>query len=183
MYTSKCFNVAKVTVNFNGKVEGDQASLVIFTGACLDQKNITSQYLCKWLKVGLKLLSDVHRIVSISAGHDGKDHYLGPLADLTSVCVKIEHVINSLHVWYQKPSNSATLLECMPGETQATQILLHRIDCFFGVDKKSIHVGVYVSWPVCNIWEGQRVTNELLVDFKDLDVFRCSSLTERLKRL
>ena len=171
MYTSKCFNVAEVTVDFDGKVEGDQAGLVIFAGARPDQNNIASRYLRKWLKVGLELLSDVHRIVSVSAGHDGEDHCLGPLADLTSVRVKIERVVNSLHVWYQKPSDSAALLECVPGETQAEWILLRRIDRFFGVEKKSIHVGVYASRPVRNIWEGQRVTDELLVDFKDLDVF------------
>ncbi|EEQ84389.1 hypothetical protein RJZ56_000014 [Blastomyces dermatitidis] len=108
---------------------------------------------CKWVKAGLEFSSGTVNASSVSATADGADWCLSPLAmpnqptTINSLRIKLERVGHSLWVWYQLPS-AVTPYPCTPGALSNTWRKLREVTWFFwGVEDKSVHVGVYASRP------------------------------------
>ncbi|EGC43793.1 conserved hypothetical protein [Histoplasma capsulatum var. duboisii H88] len=108
---------------------------------------------CKWVKAGLEFSSGTVNASSVSATADGADWCLSPLASanqpttINSLRIKLERVGHSLWVWYQLPS-AVSPYACTPGALSDTWRKLREVTWFFwGVEDKSVHVGVYASRP------------------------------------
>ncbi|OJD16161.1 hypothetical protein AJ78_03650 [Emergomyces pasteurianus Ep9510] len=108
---------------------------------------------CKWVKAGLEFSSGTVNASSVSATADGADWCLSPLAmpnqptAINSLRIKLERIGHSLWVWYQLPS-AISPYPCTPGALSNSWRKLREVTWFFwGVEDKSVHVGVYASRP------------------------------------
>ncbi|PGH15444.1 hypothetical protein AJ79_02421 [Helicocarpus griseus UAMH5409] len=108
---------------------------------------------CKWVKAGLEFSAGTVNASSVSATADGADWCLSPLAmphqptTINSLRIKLERIGHSLWVWYQLPS-AVSPYPCTPGALSDTWRKLREVTWFFwGVEDKSVHVGVYASRP------------------------------------
>ncbi|KAN0072901.1 Protein of unknown function (DUF1349) domain containing protein [Elaphomyces granulatus] len=200
------FVLAEVTVSADWEMEWDQGGLVIFAGAAPGQSlpsetqpmsgmrssrnSRAHQTMCKWVKAGLEFCSGTVNASSVSATADGADWSLSPLAlpnlptSVTSLRIKLERIGHSLWIWYQIPTVSPYALT--PGAVGSSWKKLREVTWFFyGVEDKSIHVGVYASRPnnisrTSTMWEsanGSRLSDsggtadKLVVEFEDLEIF------------
>ncbi|KAK2745378.1 hypothetical protein FQN57_003721 [Myotisia sp. PD_48] len=171
----------------------------------------------KWVKAGLEFSAGTVNATSVSATSDGADWCLAPLAppnqptSITSLRIKLERIGHSLWVWYQIPSSSLSpehYFQHPPAYSQQTPQpastirqswrKLREVTWFFwGVEDKSVHVGVYASRPanITNtMWasregggrytgvagpsrgndndsNGHLMRNALTVEFEDLEIF------------
>ncbi|KAK2773648.1 hypothetical protein FQN53_004092 [Emmonsiellopsis sp. PD_33] len=108
---------------------------------------------CKWVKAGIEFSAGTVNASSVSATADGADWCLSPLAvphqptPITSLRIKLERIGHALWVWYQIPS-TVPPYPCTPAEISSTWRKLREVTWFFwGVEDKSVHVGVYASRP------------------------------------
>lgn len=106
----------------------------------------------KWVKAGLEFSAGTVNASSVSATSDGADWCLAPLAlpnqptSISSLRIKLERIGHSLWVWYQLPSLATHAYT--PGAVGSTWRKLREVTWFFwGVEDKSVHVGVYASRP------------------------------------
>lgn len=196
------FVVAEVTVSADWEMEWDQGGLVIFAGAApselSDQRDmiqpsgrrghfqvVPTTRPCKWVKAGMEFCSGTVNASSVSATTDGADWSLSPLlvptrsTGVNSLRIKLERIGDSLWIWYQVPSVSP--YATTPGAVGSTWKKLREVTWFFyGVEDKSIHVGVYASRPANISRDGTMwammngsATAEggLVVEFEDLEIF------------
>lgn len=205
----RAFVVAEVTISADWEMEWDQGGLVIFAGDApsaslpaetlrssseisMRNYNARASHSCKWVKAGMEFSSGTVNAASVSATSDGADWCLSPLAipnmptNITSLRIKLERVGYSLWIWYQIPSLSPYAVT--PGAVGSTWKKLREVTWFFyGVEDKSVHVGVYASRPTNiprggTMWEamnGMRRDeaglggggDNLVVEFEDLEIF------------
>ncbi|EER25188.1 hypothetical protein D8B26_007800 [Coccidioides posadasii str. Silveira] len=153
----------------------------------------------KWVKAGLEFSAGTVNASSVSATADGADWCLSPLAppnvptSITSLRIKLERIGHSLWVWYQIPGLISAQAERTPGAIGSSWRKLREVTWFFwGVEDKSVHVGVYASRPAnlsmeSTMWAarngGRYVSgldgggghggpaNGLVVEFEDLEIF------------
>ncbi|EEP80050.1 conserved hypothetical protein [Uncinocarpus reesii 1704] len=153
----------------------------------------------KWVKAGLEFSAGTVNASSVSATADGADWCLSPLAppnvptSITSLRIKLERIGHSLWVWYQIPGLMTEHAARTPGAIGNSWRKLREVTWFFwGVEDKSVHVGVYASRPANlsmenTMWaarNGGRFTgrtddgrgsggaaNGLVVEFEDLEIF------------
>ncbi|KMU77965.1 hypothetical protein CISG_06875 [Coccidioides immitis RMSCC 3703] len=156
------------------------------------------------VKGGLRILPAGHRstasLRSAATGPTGPDWCsLRPLAppnvptSITSLRIKLERIGHSLWVWYQIPGLISAQAERTPGAIGSSWRKLREVTWFFwGVEDKSVHVGVYASRPAnlsmeSTMWAarngGRYVSgldgggghggpaNGLVVEFEDLEIF------------
>ncbi|EZF31539.1 hypothetical protein H101_04851 [Trichophyton interdigitale H6] len=150
----------------------------------------------KWVKAGLEFSAGTVNASSVSATSDGADWCLSPLAppnqptSITSLRIKLERIGHSLWVWYQiPPSSFSTDQESShsPGSAAQSWRKLREVTWFFwGVEDKSVHIGVYACRPAnisisSTMWAARNggqyfhdnspSPNSLVVDFEDLEIF------------
>ncbi|KAK2879516.1 hypothetical protein FQN49_000790 [Arthroderma sp. PD_2] len=150
----------------------------------------------KWVKAGLEFSAGTVNASSVSATSDGADWCLSPLAppnqptSITSLRIKLERIGHSLWVWYQIPPSSFSTDQQSsqsPGSAAQSWRKLREVTWFFwGVEDKSVHVGVYACRPanisISNtmwasrnggqyIYDNSPSSNSLVVEFEDLEIF------------
>ncbi|KAM5444225.1 hypothetical protein MferCBS31731_000742 [Microsporum ferrugineum] len=149
----------------------------------------------KWVKAGLEFSAGTVNASSVSATSDGADWCLSPLAppnqptSITSLRIKLERIGHSLWIWYQiPPSSFSTDQQASHSPRSAAQSWrkLREVTWFFwGVEDKSVHVGVYACrpanisisntmWAARNghhIHDNSPSSNSLVVEFEDLEIF------------
>ncbi|KAL1961166.1 hypothetical protein VTO42DRAFT_3111 [Malbranchea cinnamomea] len=153
----------------------------------------------KWVKAGLEFSAGTVNAASVSATADGADWCLSPLAPPhtpttspassgNSLRIKLERIGHSLWVWYQIPSALGYGHTRTADEISSSWRKLREVTWFFwGVEDKSVHVGVYASRPANfsvadTVWaqrEGMRFvgsdanlnSSKLVVEFEDLEIF------------
>ena len=133
--------------------EWDQGGLVIFAGH-------------KWVKAGIEFYDSRSVASSVSASTDGADWSLVDLPkDQNDLRVRLEKVGSSLEVWFE--------------DGQGEWKKLREINWFFwGVEEKTVKVGVYASRPA-NMHFPQamstpgmsRNTEGLVVEFEGLEIW------------
>ncbi|WEW61163.1 hypothetical protein PRK78_006653 [Emydomyces testavorans] len=151
----------------------------------------------KWVKAGLEFSAGTVNASSVSATADGADWCLSPLAppnvstSITSLRIKLERIDHSLWVWYQIPGLMTAHAARTPGAIGNSWRKLREVTWFFwGVEDKSVHVGVYASRPANlsmenTMWAarnggrflgaqdngGGGGANGLVVEFEELEIF------------
>lgn len=151
----------------------------------------------KWVKAGMEFSCNTVNASSVSATADGADWCLSPLcvadgiaarhARVSSLRIKLERIGYALWIWYQLPSVSAYMAS--PGAVGSTWKKLREVTWFFyGVEDKSVHVGVYASRPTTvsrhnTVWasmnsalsapagrDSHGMDDCLVVEFEDLEI-------------
>lgn len=178
------FVAAEVSVSADWELEWDQGGLVIFAGVPqgsaqstttttataqnrpATQGNAPPPYVppapaAKWVKVGLEYCNGACHATSVCATADGADWSLTALpphhARRLDLRVKIERIGYALWVWYQD-------------ELFGWKKLREVTWFFWGVEDKSVRVGVYASRPVRHLGSNTTARN-LVVDFEGLEIF------------
>ncbi|KAH8150463.1 uncharacterized protein LAJ45_05676 [Morchella importuna] len=155
---------AEVTVHLRltSAFEWDQGGLVIFAGptptttSASAAPNSGPPPAGKWVKAGIEYYDNRTTASSVSASSDGADWSLVELPEgVNELKVRFEKVDQALWVWFDDGLEWKKLRE---------------VTWFFwGVDEKSIRVGVYASRPA-NFVSG-RPLEELVVEFEGLEIY------------
>lgn len=181
------FCSAEVTVSAAWELEWDQAGLVIFAGippgrnlaAELEQSEqarqnpanpppypVPLQAPSKWVKVAMEYHRHKPAASAVCATSEGADWSVFPLPDYQSATsdlrVKLERLGHALWIYYE--------------DLQLGWVKLREVSSFFwGVEDKSIRVGVYASrpanWPYPSGAGDPYSDRDLRVDFGGLQIF------------
>jgi len=182
------FVSAEVTVSADWRLEWDQAGLVIFagvppghtthppvaeimpTGPDAPPPAYTPPPASKWVKVGLEFCNNSCNAASVCANSDGADWSVTTLppnqAERGELRIKIERIGYALWIYYEDQHLGWKKLR------EVTWF-------FFGVEDKSVRVGVYASRPANfppTLYDLRRgvpsITQaSLRVEFDDLQIF------------
>jgi regulation of enolase protein 1 (concanavalin A-like superfamily) len=174
------FVSAEVTVCAEWSLEWDQAGLVIFAGAPPGQSitaipsngNSTSYSShvpsSKWVKVGLEFYNETFNATSVCATSDGADWSRSVLpsyqAERADLRIKLERIDYALWVHYEDHRH---------GWKKIREVTWF----FWGVEDKSVWVGVYASrpasFPVAQYERdhGRNFDRHLCVEFEDLEIY------------
>jgi len=183
------FVSAEVTVAADWRLEWDQAGIVIFAGvppgqprsppvsestAPLDANAPPPAYTqspaSKWVKVGLEFCNNSCNASSVCATQDGADWCVTALpphqAEQGELRIKIERIGYALWIYYEDQHL---------GWKKMREVTWF----FFGVEDKSVRVGVYASRPanfppsLYDLRHGRPSTEQssLRVEFDDLQIF------------
>ena len=198
------FVSAEVTVSADWRLEWDQAGLVLFAGAPPGGRPVVQPPLepehqqqqqqamamaagnhpppppyspptistaAKWVKVGLEFSNNVCHASSTVAGSDGADWALTALppyhGQRDDLRVKLERLGHALWIYYEDQQLGWRKLRELTG-------------FFWGVEDKSIRVGVYASRPASfssssspfdRARQQEYLERDLSVGFEDLQIF------------
>ena len=180
------FVSAEVTVTADWRLEWDQAGLVIFAGLPpgsirpANPSPVTAEETApppytpppasKWVKVGLEFCNNICNASSVCATQDGADWCITALppsqAQRGELRVKFERIGYALWIYYE---------DQVLGWKKLREVTWF----FFGVEDKSVRVGVYASRPANfaptqyeRRYGGPSVTQtNLRVDFDDLQIY------------
>lgn len=181
------FVSAEVTVSAQWKFEWDQAGLCIFAGtppgrippaaaittisadgtATTIPPPYTLPVASKWVKIGLEFTNNACHAASVVATADGADWAVTPLPPYQAHCsdlrIKLERIGWALWIYFE---------DRQLGWKKLREVTYF----FFGVEDKSVRVGVYASRPAnFNVSQYDRThgigQTNLRVDFEDLQIY------------